>query len=400
VDADSVVLEADPNDPFDFGGEGGKSGPRPARRSTILARSAEATGLGRWWVLGLAALFVVFLVIGGIIVGVLLAGRKKPVDPPSPGNHEPPRVEPDKTAPKPRAEAPPARELEAVDKYLPNDASLAAVFDVKQLQASPAARRVILGPVADELLPFRAAFGIDLPALVERAVIGVRPEEKGGALIILQGRTLVTPKLTDALHTLAGANAVHAWDGGPDLFAIGPSFLATTETCLLISTRPELVVEALQKQDGGRATTFTDPTVGWGFEALARPLVQESLFARSAAIHVVIGLRQQWQKDHPSAAKLNLLTGLVVFDDRGMHLHVLADEDESGKAREFVHSFGRALGELSKTASDQRLERIGSLLVDAEPAKVLVPRAGLVHLRTTVPPRWLDNWLAPFEKAR
>ena len=276
------------------------------------------------------------------------------------------------------------------------------MFDVKQLQASPVAKRVLLGPIADELLPFRSAFGIDLPAVVERAVVGVEPEERGGSLVILQGRVLVTLKLMDALRSMAGRDLSPAWDGGPDVFAVGsgPTFLATTETCLLMSARRELVAEALWKCDGSQTTTFDDPTVAKGLEALARPVIQESAFGRSAAIQVVAGLRQRWHKDHPAAAKLNLLAGLVAFDDRGIHLHVLAEEDEAGKARDFARVFGRSLGELSKAVDDQRLERIGMLLADVEPAKIPVAKHGLVHLRATVAPRWLDTWIAPFDRPR
>jgi hypothetical protein len=35
----------------------------------------------------------------------------------------------------------------------------------------------VLGPIADELVPFRPGFGIDLAGLVERVVVGVRFEE-------------------------------------------------------------------------------------------------------------------------------------------------------------------------------------------------------------------------------
>jgi hypothetical protein len=301
-----------------------------------------------------------------------------------------------------KADPPSAKEFEAVEKYLPDDTSLAVVFDVKQVQASPVAKRVLLGPIADELLPFRVGFGIDVPALVERAVVGVGSADRGGALVVLQGRGLVTPRLTDALRTLAGRTGGAAWDGNADVYAVGPgpTFLATTETGVLISSRRDLVVEALEKADGARRTTrFADPTLGPGFEMLNRPGVQSAAFGRGAAIQVVVGLRQGSQKDHSTAAKLNALAGLVVFDDRGIHLHALADETEPGKAHDFLKIFGRSLGELARTLTptDQRLERIGTLLADAEPAlKGLTPKRPFVHLVSTVPARRLDDWFAPF----
>jgi eukaryotic-like serine/threonine-protein kinase len=405
VDPDSVTLETDPNDPFDFGDdEPIRVGPVSARRTpptrTLPARPKPASKL----LLPLVAVFLVFLLIGAVGVGVLLANRKKPEDSP-PTKTEPPRTdrgEQIKPAPIVKVDPPPAKELEAVERFLPDDTSLAAVFDVKQLQASPVAKKVLLGPIADELIPFRVGFWIDLPSLIERAEVGARNEEHGGAIVVLQGRSLVTPRLIDALRSLAGRNASQAWEGGPDLFAIGPqpTFLATTETSILLSARRELVVEALEKVDDSKRTTkFADPTVETGFEALGRPAVQLAFFGRSAAIQIVMGVRQHWQKDLPGASQVKFLIGLVVFDDRGMHLHTLADESETGKAMDFVKTFGKSVGDLSRTITpaDQRLGRIGHLLADAEPAlKGPTPKRPFVHLVSTVPARRLEDWFAPF----
>ena len=260
----------------------------------------------------------------------------------------------------------------------------------------------MLGPIADELLPFRTGFDLDLPALVERAVVGMGSEDKGGALVILQGRSLVTPRLTDAVRTLAAGRLAPAWDGGPQVFVVGPqpTFLATTATGVLLSSRRDLLVEALEKADGSRRTTrFTDPTVGAGLETLNRPMLQLTAFGRAASIQVVVGLRQKWQVYHPSAKQLSFLIGLVVFDDRGMHLHAVADEAEPGKTLEFVKTLGRVFGDLSQRISppEPRLERIGALLTGAEPAlKGPTPKRPYTHLVTTVPARNLDDWFAPF----
>ena len=402
VDADSVVLETDPNDPFDFGADDTVPGPPTTRRPPPLPRSGRLRRpTGRNLLVPLVVVFVVCVLVGAIGVGAILAGRKKPDDPP-PGKPEAPRGEPTKAVPVAKADAPPARELEAVEKLLPDDTALAAVFDVKQLQSSPTAKRVLLGPIADELLPFRFAFGIDLPAVVERAVVGVGPEAKGGALIVLQGRSLVTTKLTDAIRGLATGNVQPAWEGGPDVFALGPNptYMATTETGLLLSARRELVVEGLEKcEPGKRTTAFADPTMTAGFQTLNRPLVHNSPMGRSASIQVVVGLRQTWQKDHPAAQRLNFLGGLVVFDNFGMHLHALADETEAGKAQDFVRIFGRSLAELSRTISppEPRLERLGSLLADLEPAgRGPTAKKPYAHLVATVPPRRLDDWFSAF----
>ena len=404
VDPDSITLETDPNDPFDFGGDDRSLGPPTARRTPLPRAATDRRRPSHRLVVALVAVFLVFLVLGAAGVGVLLANRKKADDPP-PAKTEPPRGELTRPPEVAKAAPPPAKELEAVDKFLPDDTSVAAVFDVKQLQASPVAKKVLLGPIADELLPFRTGFDIDLPALVERAVVGVGSEDKGGALVILQGRSLVTPRLTDAVRTLALGRVAPAWDGGPAVFAVGPqpTFLATTSTGVLLSARRDLVVEALEKADGARRSTqFADPTVGTGLEILNRPVLQSTAFGRSASIQVAVGVRQRWQGFHPSAKQLTFLVGLVVFDDRGMHLHALADEAEAGKAREFVKSVGQALGGLSRTIwpPDQRLERIGTLLAGASPApKGPTAKRPYTHLVSSVPARNLDDWFGPFLRA-
>ena len=409
VDPDSLVLETDANDPFDFGEEEPAAGSRMARRPPPLPRVTRPRRPARRNLLvPLSIVFIVFLLIGAIGVGALLSTRKKPDDPP-PAKSEPPRVELTKPAPVVKAESPPVakdeppptREMESAERFLPDDTGLAAVFDIKQLQNSPTAKRVLLGPIADELIPFRFAFGIDLPAVVERAVIGIGSDEKGG-LLVLQGRTLVTPKLTDTIRGLAAGTVMPAWDGGPDVFALGvdPMYLATTEASVLMSARRELVVEALEKAEPGKRTTaFADPTVSAGFQTLNRPLVQSLPMGRGASIQIVVGLRQNEQKIHPSAAKLNFLAGLVVFDNSGMHIHALAEESEPGKALEFVRAFGGALTELSKQmSSEPRLERLGSLLTDLQPSMRGGPAAKKphVHLVATVNSRRLDDWFEPF----
>jgi eukaryotic-like serine/threonine-protein kinase len=407
VDPMSVALETDPNDVFAFGEEEESPNLRTptVRRSAALPRTPGSavptkSAYHSWLILG--AVFLIFLLVGAIVVGVVRGIRKKPDDPPpSPGNQEPLKNDPGKIAPKAKAEFSPAKELEPFEKYLPNDTALAAVLDIKQLQLSPIAKRVLLGPIADELLPFRAAFGIDLPALVERAVLGVRPEDRGGTLVVLQGKSLITPRLIESLRTMAGRAVSTAWENGPEVFAVGkgPSFLATSETCLFVSARRELIVEALEKRESKRTTKLADPTIGRGFEYLSRAGVQETPFGRSAGIHLVLGLRQQWEEDYPAAAKVNVLAGMVGFDERGLHLHMVADESEAGKALEFVKAFGQSLETLAKRASppDQRLERIGQLLMKSQ-APALSKK--LIHLHANVPAAQLEAWFAPFERAK
>ena len=112
----------------------------------------------------------------------------------------------------------------------------------------------------------------------------------------------------------------------------------------------------------------------------------------------MLGLRQRWQQDHPAAGKLTLMAGFVTFDERGMHLHALAEETEAGKAQEFVKVFGRSLGELSRTVLDQRLEKIGKLVADLDAKGATGKR--FVHLQAMVRTGLLEDWFAPFERAK
>jgi serine/threonine-protein kinase len=393
VDPDSVTLETDPNDPFDFGADEAPSGPKTMRRPPPVPRPTAPKADNSRWVIAVVAVFVVFLLLGAAAVGIFFATRKKPTEP-SPGTQEPPKTEP--IRPVAKQDPPPARELEAVDKYLPDDTGLAAIFDVKQLQSSPVGKKVFLGPVVDELLPFRQQFGVDLPAVVERVILASAPDREQGSLIILQGKSLVTPRLEDALRTLAGGNVSRAGPDGPEVYAIGrePNYLATTETCLLLSSRRERIVEALAKRDGTKKTKFADPTVTAGVRALSR--VTELPFARSSAIHLVVGLRRGWPPLIPSAAKVNLMVGIVLFDDRGMHFHTFADETESGKGLEFERAYGKVIAEWGRPAMDARLERIGMLLSAADAPKLGQYKGGHAHYVANVPARNLDDWLAPF----
>ena len=172
-----------------------------------------------------------------------------------------------------------------------------------------------------------------------------------------------------------------------------------TETCLLLSSRRQRILDALAKRDGTRKTKFTDPTVRNGFEVVGR--VRETAANRllplaSPAIQVVLGVRNGWQAAIPAAGRLNAFAGLVMFDEFGLHLHAFADESESGKALEFVKAFGKLLSDWSRVFSDQRLERIGNLLGEVNMAKGLMAKGRYTHLSANIPPRSLEQWFAPF----
>ena len=258
--------------------------------------------------------------------------------------------------------------------------------------AGHSGRALIVGPVSDQLADFRRATGVDLLTAAERVVVGLAPNDE--AVVVLQGRTLVTPRLVDGVKDMPGVRFEPAWDGGPELVVLGNDktetiYAMASETSVVLSAQRRRVVEAIEKRDGGRRTRLADPTVARGLEyAYARPF----------AAFVALGLRQDWANSVPAATKLNFAAAGIVFDDRGMSFHTLADETEPGKAIELQRTFGRILADKAKAAdpADLRVERIANLLLDAEPVRLPPPRLRLTHTQHLVPARRLDDWLAPF----
>jgi serine/threonine-protein kinase len=390
VDPSSLTLETEPEDPFDFTHPEAAHTPRSARRTPppLPSRAAEKQS-GPWpWVLALGAVFLVFLMVGAITTAVLLGGRKKPDDPPA--KSAPPRQDPPRPAP-PRAKAdpPPAKDLEAIDKYLPNDAVAVIVFDLAAWQASPAARQHVLAPLAERLAEFKKATEVDLLTATERVVVGLGADNAGGDVVVLQGRSLVTPRLTDGVKAMPGVAAEPAWDGGPDLYRLGDTYAAATETSVILSSERGRAADAIKKRGGGERTKFVDPTVERGLEyAQVRPF----------AVFATLGLRQGWAQYIPGAAKLNFIAAGVTFEERWMALHTHADETEPGKAAEVQKEFGRLLAEQAQKANptDLRLQRIADLLLAAEPARGPFAKGRRTHLVAYVPNWRLADWFAPF----
>jgi hypothetical protein len=111
-----------------------------------------------------------------------------------------------------------------------------------------------------------------------------------------------------------------------------------------------------------------------------------------------MGMRSGWAAAPPAASKINFIAAGIVFDDRGMHLHTLADDLDSGKVSELQKAFAKALADKAAMSDppDERVQRIASLLQDAEPSKLPFSKVRRSHLYHFVPNRKLDEWLAPF----
>jgi len=395
VDPLSGIFES--SHPFDFGDESEFVTPPPAHRVTATRRLPTVSRTANNqrtlpWAIGLAFLFLVFLFVGAVAANIFLGGRKKSDDTAPPPRSEPARTEPAKSPPKIKPDPPPAKDLEAAEKFLPDDTSVAALFDLKQWQSSAVVRSLVVAPVSDQLAGFRKATGIDLLAAAERVVVGAAADDE--AVVILQGRSLVTPRLVEGVKAMPGVRFEPAWEGGPELTVLGDDkpekvFAVASETSVVLSPHRRRVIEALEKRDGGRRTRLADQTIARGLEyAYARPF----------AAFVTLGLRQDWAKSIPGATKLNFAAAGIVFDDRGMSFHTLADETEPGKAIELQRAFGRLLADKGKATvpADLRLDRIASLLLDAEPVRLPPPRLRLTHTQHLVPARRLEEWFAPF----
>lgn len=399
VDPHSASVETVPQDPFDFDVGTDRATPemghRPAtiRRPPPLPRPPEKKRPFSM-ILALSAVFAVFLCVGAVTAAIIMSSRKKEEPPTTPGSPDQPKGDPGKAlAPKPKVDPPPAKDMEVMEKFMPDDASMVAMFDVKQWQASSLVKPLVVDPLARQLAGFRRATTVDLLSAVERVVVGFTTKEE--TVIVLQGHSLVIPRLLDGVRALPNVTVEPAWNGGPDLALLagggqeGGICAAAAETSIIMCAQRERVVEALQKRDGSKRTRFTDPTI-------ARAI--DFAYQRPFGVFLAMGLRQDWSKAIPAANKLTLAAAGLQFDERGMHLHVIGDELEPGKLVQFQKAFARILGEQVTSSESPKLtvQRIANLLLEAEPSRGFWSKSRFVHLQATIPAERLEEWFAPF----
>jgi eukaryotic-like serine/threonine-protein kinase len=389
VDPSSAAIETPPGDPFDFTGED----PDPVTpihiRKSPTDRLSAQHRIPTPWIIGLAALFLVFLVGGAVTVGLLTRNTKKtePMPPKSSHSEPPPRAE---VPPKP--DPAPARELESVEKYLPNTSSVVAVADVHLWHSVPAARQYLLEPLGRKLADLSKVTGTDLTTAIERIVLAVAGKDEG-QMFIAQGKGLVTPRLIDRLKALQGVAAEPAWDGGPELLILPASeggsrqYVGFTETSALLSGDRALVVDGLRKRDGTVRTQLAD-------ETLSKGLGVANL--RPSAVFVALGCRSELAKSVVALNSLNAAAAGIHFEDWGMVFGVMALEGVAGKATEARNALGTALQERAKAGPepDRRLERLARLLLDSE-WRPFIKRQGF-HSGTFVPTRQLGEWFEDF----
>jgi hypothetical protein len=394
VDPTSATIETAAHDPFDFGSAHDADTPESTRRPppTPKPKPTRRKPDGFPWLIIGGVVLVMAIMAGVIAIGVNLSGGRKKDDP-SPGNQEQ-KADPPKPPPKTaKNDLPPVRDLEIIEKYLPNDSALAIVFDIKQWQTFEPAKQYVLMPLAEKLAGFHRSTGVDLMSVVERVMIAVGDDDK--SVIVLQGRGLVTPRLLDGAKTWPGVTTEPAWPGGPDLYVLGQksgtgeAYAATSETCVIISPHRDRIVDALEKREGMKRTKFADITLERGLEyAYARPF----------AAFATIGLRSGWARFQPAAGKLTFVAVGVFFDEKGMHSHTLADDPDVTKVAELQKSFAKMLEEKANESRppDLRVQRLADLLANAQPTKLPMPGVRRTHLMNLVPYRKLEEWFAPF----
>jgi serine/threonine-protein kinase len=393
VDPGSAMLDTVRHDPFDFGeeetdGETPVTTKRPPPLpSTPKPRKPKRDRTG---LIAVAALVSLGLAVGVVLTAVSYLNRKKAEDPP-PANQEPPKQDPVKPPTKGK-DLPVAKDLEVIEKYLPNDATLVMVFDLKAWLNSQPGRQVIVNPFVEKLAGLRFLSGIDLVSTVERVVVGILPDDVPGDVIVLQGRTLVTPKLVEAVKNFPGTKKLAAGDGA-EFYALSADekaknlYIAFTDTSVILSSARDRVVEALEKKNSTKTTKFADPSIERGLQWA---------FSRPFAAFATLGLKNGWAQSQPAASKLSFISAGVLFDDRGMHVVTLAEETEPGAAAELQKAFAKMLAAKAKesTPPEPRLDKLATALGDARPVAVL--KKGFLHLEYTVPPRRVEEWLTPF----
>ena len=393
ADPSSAGIETPPGDPFDFTDED----PDPVTpvhiRKAPTDRMSPRHRIPVRWIVGLVALFLVFLVGGAVGFGMLIRKPKTEPTPPKSSQAEP----------APRAAAPPkvepsvpVAELETLEKYLPTAASVVVVADVNLWRSNPGARQYLLEPMGRMLADLSKSTGTDLPAAIERIGLAVVGKDDGGTIIIAQGRTLVTPRLIDGLKALPGVTAVPAWEGGPELLTLPgsddgpPQYAGLTGTTALLSGDRALVVEGLKNRDGPSRPPLADQTLNRG---LAAPL------PRPPALLIALGCRSELAKSVIPLNSLHAAVAGVFFEDRGMLFGVMAYEGVTGKTTEAREALGKLLLEQSKDGRepDRRVERLARLLLDGDTTRPVVQKMGL-HSVTIVPTRQLDEWFDGFWK--
>ncbi len=390
ADPTSATLETPPGDPFDFNDDTDPITPIQTRRPPPLPTINPMPTRRRFplyvWALALSVVFLAIVLIANTLLNRV---RSKSLDPVVPEST--PRVEPAKPKVEPAPVVP--KDLETIEKYLPDDSSLVLVFDLRNARSSAAGRQYIVGPIMEPLWPVKLLTGLDFANTLDRVILSVAGRNDSELVFIAQGRTLVSPKLIETMKSLPGVEDQPAWEGGPEILMLPAgkpdgqiNYMAFTETSVIFSANRDRVLASLDKKDGAKRTKLEDATLARGLEhAHAKP------FTAFAAL----ACRCRLSKFISGSEKLEFAVAGIGFEERGLMFLTMADESTAGKAAETQKAIGQLLLTKAQETSDQRIERIARLFLDAQAPKNLLGKRWIQSIHV-VPERRFDDWFAPF----
>lgn len=389
-----------PGSPFDFADLDDDETDEPTRVTTaqppaLPTRDVNAAPTKKWLMLLIPlAILAIGLSIGGVLGFRQWKDRQADSQlPPEAPKGETPKADTPKTKVEPKPV--PTKDLDSLEKYLPNDTAVLVVLEPKAFQSSTQVKERLVHPLNEALKNFKNATSIDLPNTVDRMIVSYPEVEKNGILVILQGKTLVTERAIDGLRNLKSVRTEKLPDKS-ELFILPwqedeqSLFVAATDTSVLITLNKQRLLEALEKRDGAKRTTINDPTI----EAAIRMMYSRVLYPH--AIFAAIGLRSGLMRFVPPAGRLNFACAAVSFEERMMHFYTVVDEKEAGKAVEFQRLLAKFLmGKLNDDSpANPRLEKLGELLQRATLAPA--SKGKFFHSHTRIPYDQLADWFGPF----
>jgi eukaryotic-like serine/threonine-protein kinase len=410
VDPSSTTIETKPGSPFDFDDLGEttppptpRKGPPTQKRPAFSPEGDDQQPTRPKWIV-FAAAGVVCLVLLAIVIG-LLSKPKPNIDDSSP-NADPPSTKtktdtkktPEKTPEKTPAESP-AKDLDSIERFIPNETASLVVFDLRELRNVPLIRDKILPDLGRRLQAMVDPVGAELMSKADRVVIAntVRDDD---TVTIFQGRKLVTPKLLEQARESGETKTSRLADGVTDLFEfrIPPEggstgepttlFAVAIDASVVVSRSRDRVMDAFDKREGtDRRTRLSDPTILPG-------LVNTSWGPKSYPVRASLGLRSGGLRFVGTAQKVDSASAAVDFTDRGMEFHVVLQESESGSAAALYKEMMFFLG--LKALGDPQSRMLYEVLNLAKTPPIAPKKGNLVHWRTIVQLRRVEDWIKAF----
>ena len=363
--------------PFNFDLEPAKPA-RPAEKKP--ARGARAAKWPAWKIAAVAGGGLALLLIA-ILVGRGLAGKPHPTtEPESPTPTTPPK-------PAPRAP------LEPVEKYLPADAAVVAVLDVKQLNASPVFRKHFRDRFRRQLADFEGLAGFDPLVAVERVIVAAPANDSSDVLVVAQGHDFPSQELLNCLDSnpAVGHEEVRSSDGKDHrLYLLGrgtgagkPLYAAVVKenpATAVFGRDKQRVLRALARTDGRRRASLNDAGIN---SALANR-------KDGAQIWVGVGSTAKLNDRELEASGVSWLAAAVRVGD-GLEVELTLDGPRENRLRQFM--VARQFELKFASAQDERLAPLFDLLAHAEAKPEKRGLGARMHYHGRTPAEQLGKWL-------